>query len=351
MKRKSLILIPLISLFASLSLIGSAFAAWTSNGGGLDNQARVDIQEWDFREESDSAHYDRVNRDPSYLKLWEASSEENEEGEDDAILSDYSYSEKAIRLTNTNGTSGGAHSVNIKLYTGKDEQHDWYTLDEIRIRKIEFDYYHAEKRQQNGYGYPEVQLLSGNSGKGNTYGGGTTISPTAVYLSTDFGGGTWWHLEYFITALCPTFADHGDTGISLNTKIDGVKIIDKNVYDYTTTENGVTVDHTAFVIIDNLKLTATSSSRLGIFNRGTDFKVGNYYWFKIAWSGELQSVDVKFYELDGTTETTTYADYTPSSKSPFYLKGKAVGAFYATATLVVAGGQELSVTVRLTVST
>lgn len=325
MKKRSLILLPLISLLASALLVGTAYAAWTTNEGAVEDAVRVEIQDWDFGEISDSAHLSNVSMgNLQYL----TASQETE------ILSDYHTSVEAIRLTNTAGTQSKSHSFNINL--DRD-----YFLREIAIKKVEFDYYHAEKRSQKGKGYPKVQLLYNNNGVGNTYGGGDTISPQSVYLSTDSEDGNWWHLEYFITALCPTMVDHGDTAISPNRKINGIKIVDENIYDYN--------NKTAFIVVDNLKLTATSSSRLGIFNKGTSFKVGNYYWMKIAWSGELQYVNIEFTDLDGNP-TDEYADYTPSANSPFYLYGKKAGQFIATATLIVGGGQPLTISNKLTVT-
>ena len=325
MKKSSLILMPLISLFASVLIIGTAFAAWTTNEGAVDGTARLDIQDWDFGESSDSAHLSNVSMgNLSYLTA----------ERETTILSDYHTSVEAIRLTNTAGTQTKDHSFNINL------DRDYY-LHEIATKKVEFDYYHAEKRSQVGKGYPFVQLLYNNSGKGNTYGGGDTITPKSVYLSTNSADGKWWHLEYFITALCPTMADHGDSGISPNQKINGIKIIDKTIYDYD--------DKTAFIVVDNLKLTATSSQRLGLFNRGTSFSVGGYYWMKIAWSGELQYVNIAFTDLNGNP-TDEYAEYTPSEKSPFYIYGLKAGTFIAVATLIVGGGQPLTISNTLTTS-
>ena len=325
MKKRSLFLMPLISMLGAAMLVGTGFAAWTSNEDPVDNAVRVDIQDWDFGEVSDSAHIENV----SVPNLAYLTTERETE-----ILSDYSTSTEAIRFTNTAGTAGKAHSFNINL--DRD-----YTLGEIAIKKVEFDYYHAEKRAQAGKGFPKVQLLYNNVGKGNTYGGGNTITPTSVYLSTDSADGKWWHLEYFITALCPTMADHGDSGISVNQKINGIKVVDDNIYDYN--------DKTAFIVVDNLKLTATSSTRLGLFNKGTSFGVGKYYWMKIAWSGELQYVNISFTDTAGNP-TTEYADYTPSAKSPFYIFGKKAGTIVATATLIVGGGQPLTISNTLTIT-
>ena len=324
MRKRSFIFIPIVSLLASAMLFGTGFASWTiNNNESVDNAVRVDIQDWDFGEISDSAHIANVNSTSNLTASQET-----------GLLSDYATSIEAIRLTNTAGTSNVDHSVNFALDKN-------YRLGDIATWKVEFDYYHAEKRQQAGKGFPKVQLLYNNSGKGNTYGGGDTISPTSVYLATNSADGKWWHLEYFITALCPTMSDHGDTVLSPEQLINGVKIVDSAIYDY----NG----NTAFIIIDNLKLTNTSSQRLGLFNAGTSFKVGRYYWMKIAWGGELQYVNIAFTDLDGNP-TDEYAEYTPSDKSPFYIYGLKAGKIIATATLIVGGGQPLTISNTLTIT-
>ena len=324
MRKRNLIFLSIIGILASAMFFGTGFAAWTINGNeNVNNAARVDIQDWDFGEISDSAHISNVSQTSNLTASQET-----------ALLSDYATSIEAIRLTNTAGTSSTAHSVNVSLDKN-------YTLGEIATWKVEFDYYHAEKRQQAGKGYPKVQLLYNNTGKGNTYGGGDTISPTSIYLATNSADGKWWHLEYFITALCPTMSDHGDRVLSVDQIINGVKIQDDNIFDYN--------NKTAFIIIDNLKLTNTSSQRLGLFNSGTSFKVGNYYWMKIAWSGELQYVNISFTDTSGNP-TDEYADYTPSDKSPFYIYGKKAGRIIATATLIVGGGQPLTISNTLTIT-
>ena len=324
MRKRSFIFIPIVSLLASAMLFGTGFASWTiNNNESVDNAVRVDIQDWDFGEISDSAHIANVNSTSNLTASQET-----------GLLSDYATSIEAIRLTNTAGTSNVDHSVNFALDKN-------YRLGDIATWKVEFDYYHAEKRQQAGKGFPKVQLLYNNSGKGNTYGGGDTISPTSVYLATNSADGKWWHLEYFITALCPTMSDHGDTVLSPEQIINGVRIVDNNIYDYS--------GNTAFIIIDNLKLTNTSSQRLGLFNAGTSFKVGRYYWMKIAWGGELQYVNITFTDLDGNP-TAEYAEYTPSDKSPFYIYGLKAGKIIATATLIVGGGQPLTISNTLTIT-
>ena len=325
MRKRSLILLPIITLLASAMFVGTGFAAWTMNEGAVDNAVRVDIQDWDFGEVSDSAHIGNVSvNNLNYLTATQETT----------ILSDYATSTEAIRLTNTAGTQSKSHSFNISL------DRDYY-LREIAIKKVEFDYYHAEKRKETGRGYPKVQLLYNNSGKGNTYGGGDTISPTSVYLSTDSADGKWWHLEYFITALCPTMADHGDSGISPNQKINGIKIVDDTIKDWDS--------NVAFIVVDNLKLTATSSTRLGLFNRGNSWAAGGYYWMKIAWSGELQYVNITFTDTFGNPNDTI-AEYAPSDKSPFYIYGKSAGTVIATATLIVGGGQPLTISNTLIIT-
>ena len=47
--------------------------------------------------------------------------------------------------------------------------------------------------------------------------------------------------------------DHGDSGISQSQKINGIQIIDDNIYDHDST--------TAFIVIDNVEITDSLSDR------------------------------------------------------------------------------------------
>ena len=221
------------------------------------------------------------------------------------------------------------HAINIALDRN-------YTLDEIKTFKIEFDYYHTEKREQNKKGMPKVQLLYNDVGKGSSQGGGQTTNDKSPFICTDIDE-NWWHLEYFITSLCPYLADHQDSALPLTQKFNGIKITDTDVYDHD--------GRTAFAVIDNLVFGSEPTSRLGLFNRTTSYSVDTYYWFKVAWSGELHSCVIT------TSDPTIAIQDTESTKSPFYIKGLKAGSFTATAILVVGDNRRvLSISNTLTVN-
>lgn len=312
MRNKTAICIILI--ICMLLPIGVGYAAWTGTlPEYLDHAIQLSVPVWNFV--PDSAVIGNVSG-CSFLTATQEFS----------ILSSTVGDTEAVRFTNTAGTQTKDHSFVIAL--DRD-----YTVGEAKIYKVEFDYYHAEKRQQQGKGYPKVQLTYNGSGKGNTQGGGETVNDKSPFIVTDLGGG-WWHLEYFITALCPTMADHGDTGINPNQKINGVRITDSAIYDFD--------GNTAFIVLDNLRLSSAPASRLGFFNRGTSVKVGNYYWVKVAWCGELHSVNITFSD-------DSIAEYTPSDKSPFYIRAKAVGTVVMTVT-IEAGDDHTILTIQNTLT-
>ena len=157
------------------------------------------------------------------------------------------------------------------------------------------------------------------SGKGNTHGGGETVTEKSPFIAYSINE-DWWHLEYFVTSLCPTFADHGDSGINENTKINGVQVIDNAIYDYG--------GNTAFVVVDNFRFDNTLAPRLGLFNAGTSFKMSKgYYWMKICWAGTLNSCIMTF------DDPTIAEQDTASTKSPFYVHALQPGTVTVTATL------------------
>jgi hypothetical protein len=303
-------------LAVALALFGTARAAWTfPKSVDVDETAMVGIPQWNFV--PDFAKIDNVGS-CSYLTA----------ARETSIVSPSGGDYDAVRLTNTAGTQTKSHSFVL------DFDRD-YTLGEIRFHKVEFDYYHAEKRQQAGKGFPKLQLLYNNSNKGSQQGGGETINEKSPFIATSIDE-NWWHLEYFITALAPTMADYQDTPISTSTKINGMKIIDDYVYDYGTS--------TEFMVIDNARLSIEPSPRLGLFNRTASYASGTYYWLKVAWTGELRSAVI-------TVDDPTIAEQAPSTKSPFYIKGLRAGTFTATATLTIGDGQVLSITSnRITVT-
>ena len=300
---RSKLLISIIALFVVALLFGTTYSAWVLDGSvNVNNDVLVDVQEWTF-EDSDFAKIDNVNG-LSYLT---ATKEET-----------ITRSNEAIRLTNTAGTSTKDHVFYIDL----DRE---YNLYDIATCKIEFDYYHAYKREQNTKGFPKLQLFTNNTARGTAQGGDDTPSAIAPYTVTNIDE-DWWHLEYYITSMCPTIADHQDTPQS-NYKVNRIKFIDKGVYDYAGT--------TAFMVLDNLVFTNEPGVRLGLFNRTAGDKVGKFFWFKVAWSGELHSCVLT------TSDSTIAIPDTTSTKSPFYVKLLATGQVTITATLEIGSAHEV----------
>ena len=294
----------LVVFFAICLIFGTTYSTWVYNTNtSINNIAQVDVQEWTF-EDSDFAKIDNVNG-LSYLT---ATKEETITRE----------SFEAIRLTNTAGTQTKDHVFYIDL----DRE---YNLYDIATCKIEFDYYHAYKREQNTRGFPKLQLFTNNTARGTAQGGDETPSAIAPYTVTNIDA-DWWHLEYYITSMCPTMADHQDTPQS-NYKVNRIKFIDKGVYDYSGT--------TAFMVLDNLVFTNEPGVRLGLFNRTAGDKVGKFFWFKVAWSGELHSCVLT------TSDSTIAIPDTTSTKSPFYVKLLAAGQVIITATLEIGSAHEI----------
>ena len=315
MMRNKLLLI-IICIFACTLVFGLASATWvfiptTSSSNSID----FVVPTWDFAADLGFAKLDNVGACTNLTATKETS----------ITLG----SSEAVRLTNTAGTATKDHLFNIS--TDRD-----YTVGEIKYFKVEFDYYYAEKREQSGRGYPSVQLLYNNGKKGSSQGGGETVNEKSPFIVTPIDDG-WWHLEYYITAMTPTMVDHGDTALSLNQKINGIQINDRGVYDYNS--------KTAFIVIDNLKFSADLSPRLGLFNRTTTCSVGGYYWVKVAWVGEIQSITFTF------SDNTIAEHDDASTKSPFYIKGLKAGSVVVTVTMVLgAERQVLSISNTITVS-
>ena len=310
---KNKLILPLIALFSSTCLIGTGYSWVVSTNSPENNIAEVDILNWAFND-SDFARIDGVSN-LSYL----TATQEN------TITQG---SNEAVRLTNTAGTATKDHI----FFLATDRE---YTVNEIKVMKVEFDYYHAEKRQQKGKGFPKVQLAYNGTGKGNTQGGGETCNAKSPFIATNIGE-DWWHLEYYITSLCPTndITAYTDGPISKNQKINGIKIIDSAIYDYDS--------KTAFVVIDNAQFSSEPCSKLGIYNKGTSFTLATgHYWFKICWAGELQSIVMSFSD-------PTVAEQDPDH--PFYVLALSTGTVTVTATLTMTSGQVLSISNTLSIT-
>ena len=302
-------------LFAVCLLTGIGNATWTYNSNNAAvNNCEVAVPIWNFGTDNDFSVIDNVSN-LSYLTA----------SKETSILN---ASNEAVRLTNTAGTQTKDHS--FILATDRE-----YTVGEIKVMKVEFDYYHAQKREQVGKGFPKVQLTYNGSGKGNTRGGGETCNAKSPFIATSIDD-NWWHLEYFITALCPTsdITAYSDSPISKNQKINGIKIIDNAIYDYNST--------TAFVVIDNARFSAEPCSRLGIFNNGTSFALSTgHYWFKICWATELQSC-----VMTSSNPSVAYQD----PDHPFYVLAASAGTTTMTATLTMTSGQVLTISNNITVT-
>lgn len=302
MKNKFLVL--LITLLTCFSLIGTTYSAWIMTGPALnDNIVQVEVPEWQFGDIG-FAKLENI----SGLSYLTASREETiTQG-----------SSEAVRFTNTGGKATRDHIFYVDL----DQD---YNLYDIATCKIEFDYYHTYKREQNTKGFPKLQLFNDNIGRGTAQGGDDTITEIAPYVVTNIDE-DWWHLEYYITSMCPTIADHQDKP-QTNYKINRIKFTDRGIYDYS--------DVTGWFVMDNLLLTNEPGARLGLFNRTSGDTKGKFFWFKVAWSGDLHSCVI-------TTSDPDIAIWDDeSTKSPFYVKLLARGSVTITATLEIGSGHEV----------
>ena len=291
--------------FVIAALFGVTYSSWSFNADtSIDNTANIKVtDDWIFGDRG----FAKMDNLVSYSNLIASKEETLTQG-----------SEEAIRFTSTTGTSSKDHIFIINL--DKD-----YNLYDISTFKIEFDYYHTYKREQNQKGFPKVQLYYNDTARGTAQGGDDVITDIAPYTVTNIDE-DWWHLEYYITAMCPIITDHQDKPQS-NYKINRIKFNDRGVYDYAGT--------TAFMILDNLVLTNEPGVRLGLFNRWVGDTAGKYFWFKVAWSGDLHSC-----VLSTSDETIAIPD-TESTKSPFYVKLLSPGNVIVTATVEIGSNHQI----------
>ena len=308
--------IPIISLFATFLLVGTTFAAWTTNNANdVSNVAQVNVLSWNF-DDIDFAKSSNLLSSTNLSVTKEETITQN--------------SNEAIRITSTTGTSTKDHIINLNL------DRDYY-LSEIKYYKFEFDYYHRYKREQHTKGFPKVQFTINNSTLGSDQGGTDTCTAKSPFVATEIDE-DWWHLEYYIFAHMPTLARHSDTPIALTKKINGVRINDRTMYDYAGT--------TAFAVIDNMSFSEEPAPRLGIFNRWTSDSAGKFFWFKVAFSGELHSVklyssdtSVAVPEFDPTDEVSTSAPF--PNGSPFYFRLLSPGTVRFTAVVEVGANHDV----------
>lgn len=301
----ALIIIVLCLAVTSVS-IGTAYSAWVlDEPTSVDKDVQFKVDSWSFND-TDFALYDNVSSSTNLTITKETTLTQN--------------SAEAIRATSTTGTSTKDHFINISF------DRDYY-MSEIWYYKFEFDYHHRYKREQYNKGFPTVQFLVGNSTFGSGQGGTDSCTSKSAFVATPIDE-DWWHLEYYIFAHAPVLSNHGDSQIPLTKKINGVRINDRTMYDYNGT--------TAYVVIDNMKFSAEPTSRLGIFNRWTSDTAGKYFWFKVAFAGELHSVklyssdtSVAVPEFDPTDTISTTAPFPNGSPFYFYLVGPGTVTFTA----------------------
>lgn len=301
---RSKLMISIIALFVGALLFGTTYSAWAfGNSIETNNIVQIEVPAWNF-EDIDFAKMENLG---SLTNLTATKEETLTQG-----------SSEAIRFTSTTGTAARDHIFNINL----DQD---YNLYDIATCKIEFDYYHRFKREQYTKGFPKLQLFYNTTARGAAQGGEDTITDIAPYVVTDIDE-NWWHLEYYITSMCPTITDHQDQA-QQNYKVNCIRFNDRGVYDYAGT--------TAFMILDNLVLTNEPGTRLGLFNKTSGDTVGKFFWFKVAWSGELHSCVL-------TTSDSSLAVWDDqSTKSPFYVKLLARGNVTITATLELGSNHQI----------
>ena len=211
-----------------------------------------------------------------------------------SIVSPRGDSQEAVYLTRT-----GNSSYCEFLLKQKHMIHDLHTYT------IEFDYYH--KNNQNK---PTVQFFNatGSVGGAANYGAPSKTNYKFSDIDSD-----WWHIEVQISSMVATHVGHSDT-VTSNKEVDRIRL---------TTSN---------CAIDNLKIggiPSNSNHPLGIYNNGTSFSNGGYYWMKVSWAGVLHSCTFSF-DVPGIAEQ----ENDPTSVIPFYLHGLSSGTVVVTATVV-----------------
>lgn len=223
-----------------------------------------------------------------------------------SIVSPLGNSQESVYLTRT------ANGSYCEFYLKENRKiFDYHTYE------IEFDFYH--KNNQNK---PSVQFFNGTKSVG---GSATYESKKSYYKFSDINS-DWWHIEIHITAFVVPAVSHSDHATA-NNPMDRIRI---------TTGN---------CAIDNLRIDCTPSDAnhpLGIYNNGTSFGHGGYYWMKVSWSGYLHSCTFT-YDVPGIVEQEIGANH------PFYLYGLQAGTVVVTAHLVV-GYCRNSVTISNTIT-
>ena len=211
------------------------------------------------------------------------------------------------------------------------------TLDDIKYKKVEFDYYKVNTVPNTQLSYPSIQLYKDAS---KTVGSAQSYEPAKgkTHYKITVLGNDWYHIEMPVSALAPTISGYKipstgkweDTAAKTNQEVNAVKL------------------SVGTCIIDNL-IISSSPTALGIFNNGTSFNTTDEkpYWFKVAWTGEFYSCTFSF--DTPIAEQVTWDNTT--CKSPFYVRGLNTGDVIVTATLVVGyNRQTLTISNTITIN-
>ena len=208
-----------------------------------------------------------------------------------SVVSPRGNSTQALKLVRT------ANSSYVELAL-----HDTRQIYNYHTKVIEFDYYH--KNNQNK---PSIQFFNGSKSIGTSVG---FVSSKSNYKVSDINS-DWWHIEIHVTSIVARNVDHDDKNTP-NDPADRIRV---------TTGN---------CVIDNFRLSCRPSDTnnpLGIYNNGTSFTHGGYYWMKVSWAGTLHSCAFSF-DVPGIAEQDMNANM------PFYLHGLQAGTVVVTATVV-----------------
>ena len=239
-------------------------------------------------------------------------------------ISPNSIGGEAVRFT-----KNGSGSTEIIM--GLDRS---YTIGESAYKKIEFDF----NTPNINYG-KTLQILNTDG----TYSSSTINSNNhSAYHCTSLGN-NWYHIEVPIPAFASLMSGY-------YTDAEHKKTQDKPTKGLANKEFNAIKINAGNCIIDNLRVGSTPTA-LGIYNNGTSFSSGSLYWFKIAWTGVLNSCTMTF-DPSGIAEQISITDPILITEGfPFYIRGLSSGIVAVTATLDVGYNHQIkTISNTLTIS-
>jgi hypothetical protein len=183
-----------------------------------------------------------------------------------------------------------------------------YTLGQIASRKVEFDLYHKGNNHR-----PSVQFLyidPADPTKVTTVGASIQReNGKDQYMIYGTDDENWSHIEVYVNVLAHTICLDRDKPRNKNAKINAIRMNVGNC------------------ILDNVRIGSNHTEKVGYFNNGFSFKVGEDYWIKTCWVGELHSVTMTF-TGDGTAHQCT------EPNGYFYVHGDSAGTIVVNITIV-----------------